>query len=279
MDDINPLINDITPSSNVLSKVLVLLRSLVESAPHNRSFMVGVIASRMQMPEDAIYEACWQLVASGLIAPGEKPSPATDRRLMNCSFPHFFVTEFGIQFLANIRDDEFAVLDPLRYRNSLLLHYPGATLTLSNYAHEAAASYRSRHFLAATVLIGVAAEELLGNLYETLADHADREGPSRPGEIAVLRNREKGSMQRFETFRKVFDRHKNGMDDKSLTTISLFIYDSLFKIMKTSRDDVAHGRGHRISRDIALNSLTSFVVATECVNQLEEELRMHTCVL
>lgn len=257
------------------------LRPFVAEGPHRPlrvDFIFGVLRQSIA-PENAtseVWAVCWSLVADGIIAPGVQNmldlppnyqhSGYTYERLYG--FPSFFVTAFGIRFLAERRDQP-TPLEGERYRKAVTERMPDASEVIVRYVDEAMATYESRHHLAATVLIGVAAEEVARRLYAALGEHLDEKRREKYKESL---HRKRGSAnEQLEQFISTFEAHKAELDEPLRRRVDTYLV-YLINVLKLSRDDAGHAHIARVDREVAYMMLVSFPVLVGVVVEIEAAL-------
>jgi CRP-like cAMP-binding protein len=116
------------------------------------------------------------------------------------------------------------------------------------------------------VLLGVAAEELLEQLYESIGAHL----PDSSDYRSKL-NTKRWASQRLQYARERLRQHLTEFDRDFESRVDQYL-DMLAQILKLSRDDVGHARPLRIDREIASMNLLSFPVLAGIVNELMSHL-------
>lgn len=144
---------------------------------------------------------------------------------------------------------------------------PRADATVLRYVGESAATFNNQHYLASAVLLGVAAEALLEQLYEALATHLG----SAKAEYTAKLNAKRWTSQRLEYARARLAPHLTEVTVEFRTRVEQYL-DMLAQVLKLSRDDVGHARPLRIDREVASMNLVAFPVFAGIVDALMVQL-------
>jgi hypothetical protein len=260
----------------IKTAILDLLRTHVYSQNYPRTDF-QIYQLRAVAPENnpsEVLAVTWSLVADGIIAPGMRqyidvPQGAVYRGGGDqYSISSVYVTEFGKRFLAERRDQP-TPLEGERYRKAVTERMPDASEVIVRYVDEAMATYESRHHLAATVLIGVAAEEVAERLYRALGAHLDE---TRQKSFEETMHRKRGSAtEKLEQFTRTFKAHQADLDESLRRRIDTYLV-YLVNVLKLSRDDAGHAQVARVDREVAFMMLVSFPVLVGIVVEIEAAL-------
>lgn len=214
-----------------------------------------------------VYAALWQLVQQGLIVPGHRKNGRFEHDAPAFShFPYFSITPFGHDVFANLRSDTDPA-DATDYLDKLKARAPSANETVLRYVAESVSTFNTQHYLAAAVLLGVAAETLLEQLYDAIGKHLGA------GTAAYLTNlqQKRWASQRLEYARERLNEHLVEFPVEFRSRVDQYL-DMLAQTIKMSRDDVGHGRPLRVDREIAAMNLVSFPVLAKIVEELITQL-------
>jgi hypothetical protein len=112
-------------------------------------------------------EVWWQLLCTGILAPGKDPT--------NADLPDFHLTPLGEAF---IQSGEWPVYDPESYLARLNASIPIPDATVLAYLAESLRSFERGNFVASTIMVGIAAERafilLCDSMLNALADVKER---------------------------------------------------------------------------------------------------------
>jgi hypothetical protein len=214
-----------------------------------------------------LYAVLWQLVHEGIIVPGN-----ADHGLFSSGgneafrhFPFFEITPYGRDVLERLKEDT----DPAvasEYLDKLRARAPSANESVVRYVGEAVSTFNHQEYLASAVLLGVAAEELLEQLYESIGAHLLDNSDYRS-----KLNTKRWASQRLQYARDRLRQHLPEFNRDFQSRVDQYL-DMLAQILKLSRDDVGHARPLRIDREIASMNLVSFPVLAGIVNELMSHL-------
>jgi hypothetical protein len=219
-----------------------------------------------------VYAVLWELVRQGVIVPGSADhgffsSPASPFT----HFPYFEVTPYGREVLMRLRDDTDPALAS-EYLDKLRSRAVSANATVVRYVGEALSTFNHQEYLASAVLLGVAAEELLEQLYASIGSHVS-DGSDYRSKLAAKR----WASPRLQYARNRLQPHLCEFDADLQSRVDQYL-DMLAQILKLSRDDVGHARAPRVDREIAWMNLISFPVLAGIVDELMGHLE-RACTL
>lgn len=121
-------------------------------------FLPYVNVSGPQIGQFAFFaqEVYWQLLSTGVIAPGYNQS--------NIELPNFHLTPFGEEF---VRTGEWPAYDPASYLAGLVQIVPSPDSTVLAYLTESLRSFERGGYVASAVMLGIAAEQVFLLLCES----------------------------------------------------------------------------------------------------------------
>ena len=211
-----------------------------------------------------VYAAFWQLVQQGIIIPGQQRNGYFQRggNTSFNGFPYFEITAYGDEVLANLATDADPA-DAADYIHKLQTRAPWLNETVLRYIGESIATFNNQHYLASAVLLGVAAETLLEQLYDVLGTHL-AVGAS---EYASKLQAKRWASQRLEYARSRMRPHLIEFPTEFQGRVDQYL-DMLAQVIKMSRDDVGHGRPLRVDRELAKMNLIAFPVLAGIIDEL-----------
>lgn len=192
----------------------------------------------------AIREIIWELLVQGVLAPGYNHS--------KLDFPFIHVTEYGERCL-----DENAIVPhaPETYLEQLeqRVGQPLDNVVLT-YFREGLLTFLAGHYLAATVMLGVASErcvDLLVEAYSNAIADANRKAKFE----RKLKRAGRGVKRRFDVLRNELLALALPAKLKDALDIQL---SGVFTLIRYSRNDAGHPTGRMIDRDVAHGNLLLF---------------------
>ena len=257
------------------SSIVAQLRQDVQEGHARRDGSITPRFTESLSEDDAtiVWSVFHDLVRQGLIVPGGRASLAIQGGT-RLNFPSYSVTPFGATVLGSPNPD-FDPQDGEAYVQAVKAKIPGPLDLLAQYLAESVATYRSQHFLASAILLGVASEDLLERLYRDFEDHLPEK--RRPAFKESLYKKRGSAEGRFDAFWKSFEHHLGEIGEELRRRAETHLT-VIKNILKFSRDDVGHSRPSRVSRDIAHMNLVSFPVLVGIVAELEASLQTN-CTL
>lgn len=211
-----------------------------------------------------VYAAFWQMVQEGIIIPGHRKWGRFEQNngAFN-GFPYFSITDYGRQVLNNNLRNGTDPADAAEYLDKLKKRAPVANNTVLRYVGESVSTFNLQKYLASAVLLGVAAEELLEQMYKALGAHLGAGGAAYLQKLQSKR----WASQRLEYARQRLQKHLSEFPTEFQGRVDQYL-DMLAQIIKTSRDDVGHARPLRVDREIAAMNLVSFPVLADIINEV-----------
>jgi hypothetical protein len=210
-----------------------------------------------------VYAVFWRLVQQGIIIPGHQQHGRFSQSNAGFrNFPFFSITPYGHQVLENLTSDTDPA-DAADYLAKLKSRAPLANETVLRYVGESVSTFNMQNYLASAVLLGVAAETLLEQLYFAIGKHLNADEAPYTSKLEVKR----WASQRLEYARSRLATHLTEFPTEFQTRVDQYL-DMLAQILKISRDDVGHSRPLRIDREIASMNLASFPVLAGIIDEL-----------
>lgn len=213
--------------------------------------------TELLMPDDDrenVRQIIWQLVLEGVLVPGLNE--------LNPNLPFLRVTDYGKQVL-----DAGAIIphDPDGYLKYLKQEVPMLDSTIEMYVAESLQAYLRGLMLSSTVMLGAASEKGFLLLYDTYLQAV--QDPKRKGILQAAQN---GFIKtKFEVFQKDFEVIKKTLPRDLREDIDLQL-NSIFSLIRLTRNDVGHPSGRRIDRDLAYSNLRIFIPYMKRMYELAE---------
>jgi hypothetical protein len=191
-----------------------------------------------------VREIIWELLVQGVLAPGFNSA--------NLDFPFIHVTEYGMRCL-----EANAILPhaPERYLGRLQqrVRQPIDDILIT-YVRESLLTFLAGHYLAATVMLGVASERCIDLLVEAYVDAIADENRKQGFENRI-RGAGRSVKRRFDALR----------DDLLALNLPAELRDALdiqlsgiFTFIRYTRNDAGHPTGRAIDRDEVHGNLLLF---------------------
>lgn len=150
---------------------------------------------------------------------------------------------------AAARSDSWEPRDPQRYLARLRDRAPSLDAVADMYVTEALRSFNARCYLASSVMLGVAAEQVFGRVAEAFADGA----PHSTEKLRKLLDTQTATYhQRFTEFRKRLEPLRPSLPDGLADSITL---DAVADLLRVTRNAAGHPSGRRIDEDTAYTHL------------------------
>jgi hypothetical protein len=165
---------------------------------------------------------------------------------------------------AAARSDSWEPRDPQRYLARLRDRAPSLDPVADMYVTEALRSFNARCFLASSVMVGVAAEQVFGRVAAAFVAGA----PSNTEKLRKLLESHSATYhQRFDEFRKRLEPLRPSLPDGLSDSITL---DAVADLLRVTRNAAGHPSGRRIDEDTAYTHLNmAGVLLTKMVELAE----------
>jgi len=191
-----------------------------------------------------LHDILWELLIQGVIAPGFNSS--------NLNLPFMHVTEYGKRCL---QANSILPHDPDGYLERLerLVGQP-LDSTVQTYIQEGLLTFLGGHYLAATVMLGVASEQCADLLIEAYSTAI-----ANPSQRAAFEKKVKQAgrsvKNRFDILRDELLRLNLPSELKDALDIQL---SGIFTLIRYSRNDAGHPTGRIVDRDMTHGNLLLF---------------------
>jgi hypothetical protein len=214
---------------------------------------------------DAVHSLLWQLVAEGVIHPGNR----------SLNFPHFTLTEYGRRVIADDNahpHDVGRFLDQIRSGQQI-------DSTVEAYLVESLHSFRQNRLVACAILLGVAAERafllIADALLEALKD------PNEQAAFRKLLDRQpmKPKLDRVHAKLMELDGQKKHLPDFPESTPLMIT--AIYDLIRQQRNDLGHPRDipPKVEREQLEASLLLFSKFYRNAEQLRSYLTAHKASL
>jgi hypothetical protein len=185
-----------------------------------------------------VYEAIQGLQGDGLVF----LDPAGQAMAGSFDNWHWRLSEDG---RAAARSDLWEPRDPQRYLARLRERVPSLDPVADMYVTEALRSFNARCYLASSVMLGVAAEQVFGRVAEAFVVGA----PHDTAKLRKLLDAQSATYhQRFIEFRKRLEPLRPSLPDGLADNITL---DAVADLLRVTRNEAGHPAGRRIDQDTA----------------------------
>lgn len=209
-----------------------------------------------------LHDILWELLIQGILAPGLNSS--------NLNLPHVHVTEYGRRC---IEANTILPHDPDGYLERLE-RLIGRSLddTALIYVREGLLTFLGGHYVAATVMLGVASERCIDLLTEAYSN-------------AIANTSQKATFERKvnqagRSVKNRFDALRNELLALNLPPALKDALDiqlsGIFTLIRYSRNDAGHPTGRTVDRDMAHGNLLLFPQYCKRVYELIEYFKTNT---
>ncbi len=197
--------------------------------PGGEGFLPYVEMAGNEIGTFAFYakEVCWQLLCTGVLAPGKNPE--------NPDRPWFHITAFGRLL---IQSGEWPANDPAGYIARLKQKIPTPDATVLAYLSEALCSFERGNVIASMVMLGIAAERVFLLLCE-----ATENALTNPSEKKAF----SGLLKRFsmkpkldwlhQKFQALQQKPPAGFPDNAVIMVT-----AIYDLLRCQRNDLGHPR-------------------------------------
>jgi hypothetical protein len=209
---------------------------------------------------ERIFEVIWGLVIEGVILPGTSSS--------NPTFPRLRLTEYGKQCC---KAGELTPHDPDGYLNFLRKVCPSVDAVTLLYTGEALDTFRTGRNLASVVMIGVAAENMLLRLVDSV--HGALDTPQRQAKFEKDTKGKIAKKQHDEVLARL--RSPATPLPGEIEALLTQHVDGIYDLIRRTRNDAGHPTGKRMERYETHALLLLFPTYCKTVHDLMEWLGMN----
>ena len=202
--------------------------------------------------EDAIRECIWSLVIQGIVVPG-----SSNQGSYGSNLPWLQVTGWGRTCL---QSGEYVPYDTGLYLGRLRSQIPELHQLIDLYLKEALNSFRSGNYLAVTVMVGVASEQILIVLRDAMTNAVQQDDRKRKLIDATDNQTAKRIHKALASY---IDPIRKQLPDDLQESIGTQL-DAIFHAIRTTRNETGHPTGRVIERVEAYAILQLFPVYASC---------------
>ncbi|HEX8207054.1 MAG TPA: hypothetical protein VF587_13420 [Solirubrobacteraceae bacterium] len=188
------------------------------------------------------WEAIWGLVADGLVY----LDPAGQERASTWDNWRWRLSARGIQAATG---GSWEPRDPERYLDRLTTRCPELDTAAVAYVREALHAFNARCYLASSVMLGVAAEQVFGRLASAFARAYETDAASLS---KLLGNPSTTYYKRFQEFRKRLEPRRGDLPDGLADNLTL---DAVADLLRITRNNAGHPSGRTVDEDTAYTHL------------------------
>lgn len=171
------------------------------------------------------------------------------------SAPENWTLELTTAGRSALEDESFIPDNVPAYLKKIAADIPDLSATANLYLSESLRSYTSRNYLAATMMLGVAAEAIFYESAEAFADWTpDRSGAKLK---ALLADPKISYIRKFDEFQKRLSPLKSSLPADFQQNLDLNI-NSILELLRLARNDVGHPTGLTVAHDNAFQYLVVF---------------------
>jgi hypothetical protein len=188
------------------------------------------------------WDAIWGLLGDGLVY----LDPAGQGGAGTWDNWHWRLSSMGIQAASG---GSWEPRDPERYLERLRIRAPGLDAAAEAYVREALRAFNARCYLATSVMLGVAAEQVFGRLAQAYVESADADA----GRLRqLLDNPSTTYYRRFSEFRKRIEPRRSELPEGLADNLTL---DAVADLFRVTRNAAGHPTGAAIDEDTAYTHL------------------------
>jgi hypothetical protein len=219
-------------------------------------YFVTESAHALEAPIVAIWEALWGLMGDGLIF----LDPSGQAQGSTWDNWHWRPTRAGRQ---TAESGTWEPRDPARFMARLRERVPGIAAEALAYFDEALRAFNARCFLASSVMLGVATEQVFGRLASAFV-------AARPGEtdrLNRLLSDSSSHYRRFDEFRKRLEPIRATVPEGLADAITL---DAVADLLRVTRNAAGHPTGQRVDEETAYAHLVMAAMLLAKMTELAE---------
>lgn len=205
-----------------------------------RAYMPAVVSAGLRCRQHEVWEAAWGLVADGLVyLDTDGQGSGTDNWRWKLSAAGVRVVEGG----------PWEPRDPDGYLRRLRRQVPELDPLAVRYVEEALRAFNARCYLATSVMLGVASEQVFNQL---AAAFVKASGDSAAKLEKLIHDPGKTYFTRFQELRKRLDPIRDSLPDGLGDVLTL---DAVGDLLRVTRNAAGHPSGQSIDEDTARTHL------------------------
>lgn len=204
-----------------------------------QSYLVTEIAGRAFVRPHQVYESLWGLVGEGLVYldPAGQGSGTDNWR--------WRLSAVGVKAATG---GSWEPRDPEGYLRRLRAHRPEIDPVAVGYVEEALRAFNARCYLATSVMLGVASEQVVGGLARSVIDAV----PGATRLRAAMENPRASQFSRFQELRKQLEPMRPQLPEDLGDTLTL---DAVADLLRITRNEAGHPMGRHVDEDTAYTHL------------------------
>jgi hypothetical protein len=230
------------PTNDVRSYLLKLLATPQAETRFGRPYLPEQTSRATNAPLHEVYAALWGLVADKLVF----PDPAGQAYASSMDNWQWRLSDRGVQAATN---QSWEPRDPPRYLARLKERAPALDPVALTYVHEALLAFNAQCYLATSVMLGVAGEQVFTRIADAFAAAAGSDGEQLR---KLLDNPRSSYFQRFTDFRKRLEPHRADLPEGLADNLTL---DAVADLLRVTRNAAGHPTGEAIDEDTAFTHL------------------------
>lgn len=225
---------------DVRGEIIKILATPGADTRFRESYLPIAVREKAGCRLQQVWEALWGLMADGLIYldPSGQGS-STDNWLWRLS-------ERGLQVAGG---GPWEPRDPEAYLRRLCRRIPDLDPIALRYVKEALGAFNTRCYLASSVMLGVASEQVFVGLARSVVDAL---GSSAENLRRILDNPRGSQHARFLELRKRLEPMRSQLPDDLADTLTL---DAVADLLRITRNDAGHPTGRDVDEDTAYTHL------------------------
>jgi hypothetical protein len=188
------------------------------------------------------WEAMWALLGDGLVY----IDPAGQGQAGTWDNWEWRLSSVGIQAATG---GTWEPRDPERYLERLRVRAPDLDPAAESYVREALRAFNARCYLASSVMLGVAAEQVFGRLARAFVDHV---GPEADALRRLLEKPGATYYRQFTEFRKRIEPRRGELPEGLADSLTL---DAVADLFRVTRNAAGHPTGATVDEDTAYTHL------------------------
>lgn len=242
---------------DVRAHLLQFLATPQADTRFGHSYLVAQIAGRAMVRPHEVYEALWGLVGEGLayLDPAGQGSGTDNWR--------WRLSALGAQAATG---GTWEPRDPEGYLRRLRAHRPAIAPVAVAYVEEALRAFNARCFLATSVMLGVASEQVVIGLAGSVVEAV----PAATKLRVAMENPRASQFSRFQELRKQLEPMRPQLPDDLADTLTL---DAVADLLRITRNEAGHPTGRPIDEDTAYTHLQMAARYLQKMTTLEAHFR------
>jgi len=210
-----------------------VVRSVAQAAVRQGLINVVPLVEYSNPLSDRIMTVMWELIMEGVYAPGAS--------MQSPNLPFFHVTEYGLRCF---EAGELTAHDPDDYLRRLKSACPSVNPVTMLYTGEALGAFRTGNHLAATVMIGVAAESMLLRLVDAV--HGSLSTPDRQTKFEKETKGKLAKAQHDAVLARL--RSPSSPLPPEIEAVLTVEIDGIYDLIRRTRNEAGHPTGRRMER-------------------------------